>query len=200
MLSVPTLSCLRVFQFNSALTSGQVYHIAFVLNRPGLHSSAGMFLKLYSLERKTRDYKKCWHHSHPKWIFLNYPITCPNSPWRFGKGGHSDGVALSRKTCPWPFCPKKGFLWWSPRKPPLKSSGTKRGVNTDTYEAWVGWVGHTPDWLMHPPPPKYSSVITLMVASSTFVVSQLFLPPNCRDAKEFTDCLGFLTNWGNSML
>lgn len=100
LLSLPTLSCLQVFQLNSALTSRQVYHTAFVLNRPGLYSSAETFLKLYSLERKTKDYKKCLHHSHPKWIFLNYPITCPNSPWRFGKGSHSDGVALSRKTCP----------------------------------------------------------------------------------------------------
>lgn len=79
-------------------------------------------------------------------------------------------------------------------------SGTKRDVKRDTYKTWVGWVRHTPDWLTHPPPPKYSSIVTLMVASSTFVVSQLFLPPNCRDAKEFTDCLSFLTNWGNSML
>lgn len=97
MLPIPKLGCLQVFQFNSALPSGQVCHIAFVLNWPGLYSSVEMFLKIYSLKRKTRDYKKCWHYSHPKWIFLNYPITCLNSPWKFDKESHSDGVALSRK-------------------------------------------------------------------------------------------------------
>lgn len=50
------------------------------------------------------------------------------------------------------------------------------------------------------PSSKYATTIMLMITSSTFVVSHLFLPQITGALKEFTDCLSFLTNWGNSTL
>ena len=133
-------------------------------------------------------------------IFLNYPVTCLNSPWRFDRESHSFGVSSSIWTSPWLAALKTGISSDSHEQPSKNAAVWSRVWVQSIHNYRIRWVKFTPLTLRALSISQICHNNNANDCKQHLCCISFIFTPNYGVLKEFTDCLGFLTNWGNSML
>lgn len=143
------------------------------VHRPRQHRC---FLKAYPLEKNKKGIEKNANIILVLRGFSWIIQLCAWIPYGGLTGKVRPLVVLSMRTSPWPSALKRGVVRWPPWKPPQKAPMWNRLWLQNNHNCWVWWVKCASLAPHGTPSSKYTTMITLMITSSTFVVSHLFLP------------------------